>query len=114
MERFPLFLLLVLGIAIGCSEKDDTGSSSGTTDIPADADADADGYDATDDCDDGDATVHPGADEVAYDGVDNDCDPSTADDDLDGDGGVHETSGYSFLGFRHDRRRRGSTIADHK
>ncbi len=86
VERFPLFLLLVLGIAIGCSEKDDTGSSSGTTDIPADADADADGYDATDDCDDGDATVHPGADEVAYDGVDNDCDPSTADDDLDGDG----------------------------
>ncbi len=53
-------------------------------------DADNDGFDAVDrdgfDCDDGDAQVNPGADEVPYDGRDNDCDPITADDDLDGDG----------------------------
>lgn len=41
--------------------------------------------DATD-CNDGDADAHPGSPETAYDAVDNDCDPGTSDDDLDGDG----------------------------
>jgi len=39
-----------------------------------------------DDCDDGDAAVSPSAVEVYHDGVDNDCDPATVDDDEDGDG----------------------------
>jgi hypothetical protein len=38
------------------------------------------------DCDDDDATVSPSATETPYDGVDNDCDAGTPDDDLDGDG----------------------------
>ena len=39
------------------------------------------------DCDDGDAEVHPGASELACNGVDDDCDPGTVDDvDVDGDG----------------------------
>ena len=38
------------------------------------------------DCDDSDPFVGPGAPEVPYDGVDNDCDEGTEDDDLDGDG----------------------------
>ena len=38
------------------------------------------------DCDDTDATVNPGATEVTYDGIDNDCNPETLDDDLDQDG----------------------------
>ncbi len=38
------------------------------------------------DCDDDDSEVHPGVKELPYDGVDNDCDAATADDDLDGDG----------------------------
>ena len=42
--------------------------------------------DNTGDCDDNDATVTSNAAEVPYDGVDNDCDTLTLDDDLDLDG----------------------------
>ena len=42
--------------------------------------------DSDSDCDDADGRVNPGLAEVPYDGVDNDCDPDTLDDDLDGDG----------------------------
>ena len=50
-------------------------------------DRDGDGYAPDEgDCNDSDAAVSPGATEVAYDGVDNDCDPSSLDDDLDEDG----------------------------
>lgn len=43
------------------------------------------------DCDDGNASRNPGASEVVYDGLDNDCDSSTPDDDLDGDGYLSDT-----------------------
>ena len=54
-------------------------------------DADGDGYaDAAfafgDDCDDSDPLVNPGAVELAYNGLDDDCDSRTPDDDLDLDG----------------------------
>ncbi len=42
-----------------------------------------------DDCDDSDASVNPSQPEIAYDSKDNDCDPSTPDNDLDGDGHAH-------------------------
>ncbi|MCY1056653.1 S8 family serine peptidase [Nannocystis sp. SCPEA4] len=52
-------------------------------------DGDGDGHFAVgcggDDCDDGDATSHPGATEVC-DGRDNDCDAATPADEADGDG----------------------------
>lgn len=53
---------------------------------PGEVDEDGDGVFADVDCDDGDPLVAPGLLEQVYDGVDNDCDPATADDDLDGDG----------------------------
>jgi hypothetical protein len=58
-----------------------TGSSPGSANdlcTGSSSDADGDGYDAIadggSDCDDGDASVHPGAVEVCDNGVDDDCD----------------------------------------
>lgn len=53
-------------------ELDDTGTTDGTTD--PEADEDADGFTAGEDCDDTDPDIHPGADEVCGDNLDNDCD----------------------------------------
>ena len=41
------------------------------------------------DCDDSDPTVNPGATEITYNGKDDDCNPATPDDDLDGDGYIN-------------------------
>jgi hypothetical protein len=76
-------LLLGLALAVGCGDKSD--------DTAAGDDADGDGYIVGVDCDDDDAAVNPGAEEIPYDGVDNDCDNATPDDDLDSDGYPHET-----------------------
>jgi len=55
-------------------------------------DADGDGFyeddpdEAKRDCDDANPDVNPDGVEIPYDALDNDCDPTTPDDDLDGDG----------------------------
>ena len=59
------------------------GGGIGTFKFP---DQDGDGYSSTDDCDDLNQHVNPGLNEIPYDGIDNDCNPLTLDDDLDGDG----------------------------
>ncbi len=48
-------------------------------------DADGDGSPASEDCDDGDIFVYPGAPDAPYDGVDSDC-AGDDDDDADADG----------------------------
>lgn len=49
-------------------------------------DADEDGSPLGEDCDDSNSLIFPGNDETPYNGLDDDCDPATPDDDLDGDG----------------------------
>ena len=81
MNRTTALFFTALLSLTGCDDKDS-------------ADADGDGY-LSDDCDNNDAAINPGADEVC-DGVDNNCDgqtdESTAVDagiwypDIDGDG----------------------------
>jgi hypothetical protein len=76
-------------------DPEQTDTDKGDTDVVVDtdtpvvpADSDGDGVDDEDDCAPDDASVYPGATEVPYNGVDDDCDPATADDDLDADGFV--------------------------
>jgi hypothetical protein len=49
-------------------------------------DADGDGFNSYVDCDDDNDQVNPGQVEVVYNGIDDDCNPATLDDDLDQDG----------------------------
>lgn len=91
-------IFLILALANPCGGKPDTAADTAdnTVDTADCVDADGDGYvpcvgiDIETDCNDHDASIHPGAKEVC-DGVDNDCDPTNNDSktwylDADGDG----------------------------
>ena len=98
-RRLPTSLALVLWALplAACGDKADGDTGPPTdADDSAPGDRDGDGHASTsdggDDCDDDDAGVHPGADEIC-DGVDNDCDDeidegatTTLYVDADGDG----------------------------
>ena len=101
MATLRLLPLMLISLAVACGDKDDSGAAT------ADPDADGDGHPASLDCDDDDATVHPGAAEVC-DGADNDCDGAIDDDDdslaagsvsvffVDADGDGHGVAGDSI------------------
>ncbi|MFT4979379.1 MAG: hypothetical protein ACI8S6_005289, partial [Myxococcota bacterium] len=79
----PRRLLWVLAIS--------TAGCDTTVEGPPSADFDGDGFYEGQDCDDVDAAVFPGAEEVWYDGVDQDC---AGDDDYDADAdGVRAVEG---------------------
>jgi len=93
--------LLTLWV-LGCTDKPsmhDTAPSTHDSNGPVDSgvdtgpfDRDGDGWVASEDCDDSDASVHPGATETWYDGVDQDC-AGDDDDDADADGHAAEAQG---------------------
>jgi len=68
--------------AFGSGDLGTPGAENGR--CRSDVDGDEDGYSADVDCDDDVAAVNPGAEEVWYDGVDQDCDGNDADADGDG------------------------------
>jgi len=85
MPRFFSFLFLFLTLA--CSGKDsvdDTQSPPG--DDTSAPDLDGDGVPDSEDCDPEDPYTYPGANDIPYDGVDNDCAGDGDLTDFDGDG----------------------------
>jgi len=89
--RLSTVLVCLSLVLSACRNKEDSATDTGTVITDSGTteeviDADGDGSPAEEDCDDDDAAAFPGNTETAYDGVDNDCDESTPDDDLDGDG----------------------------
>lgn len=85
-----MLALLLASCVINNQHYDELSERIATGDRDEDGYADAD--EGGDDCDDLDPSVFPGAEEVWYDGVDQDCAPAN-DDDADGDGAAAETRG---------------------
>ncbi len=100
MKWLPV--LLTLAVTAGCRNHDEEPPKGNDVVVTnpddylddSERDDDEDGYTADEDCDDSNPLVHPNAQEVPYDGLDNDCDEATLDDDLDQDGyGVLDEDG---------------------
>ena len=77
--------LFLLTLSCSSDPKEAQGESI-TPGVGAPGDIDGDGSPTEEDCDDNEPLVYPEAEEVPYDGLDNDCDEQTPDDDLDNDG----------------------------
>ncbi|MCB9779908.1 MAG: right-handed parallel beta-helix repeat-containing protein [Alphaproteobacteria bacterium] len=94
-----LWTFVLALVATGCPDpktarSGDSGPATADASDDSDGDLDDDGYTAATDCDDSEASTHPGADELC-DGKDNDCDGEIDEEaidattwylDVDGDG----------------------------
>jgi len=79
-------------VDVGTWYADGDGDGYGTSGTTAEACEQPTGYASNDsDCDDGDASISPGATEVYYDGVDSDC---SGDSDFDADGDGFDSDDY--------------------
>ncbi len=59
------------------TDSDTDADSDADADSDSDTDQDGDGWPVSEDCDDDDASVFPGAEETCFDGVDSDCDAAS-------------------------------------
>ncbi len=90
-RRLLLLASSVFGALSGCETATmdygvwETGEYNGYSDYTGWAydDIDNDGFDESEDCDDTDPAVNPDAEEVCDDGIDNDCDDLTDEDDVE-------------------------------
>ena len=82
---FLIDALALYGVAFGsnqCNYIDNICVSNSSNIV----DNDGDSYFTDVDCDDNNPLVNPGADEIPYNGIDDDCNVATLEDDLDEDG----------------------------
>ena len=83
--RILMLFLAAMWLALGGCDSSGILNVGGDDDDGNPVDEDGDGFDTDSDCDDTDDAVHPDADEIPYDGVDNDCQDGDL-TDVDGDG----------------------------
>ena len=89
------YSVLLVVLAVGCRIEDDDSASDDDThadddDFMVETDADGDGWSVdAGDCDDSDPTIHPTAEEIPFDGIDQNCDGK---DSFDGDGDGYDAA----------------------